>query len=134
MTDEVMDLQTYLDRYAAKSARVNTASSGAVVDLEGDLAQQITRAGLPTPTPQHRFHKTRRWKIDFAWPDYKVAAEVNGGTWVNGRHNRPSHIGKEYEKLNHLALDGWLVFLFTGDMVKDGTAVQYLIDYFKDVQ
>lgn len=29
---------------------------------------------------EHRFHPTRRWRFDFAWPDEKVALEVEGGT------------------------------------------------------
>lgn len=99
--------------------------------LEEKLAQEIALAGLPKPKREHRFHNVRKWRIDFAWPGYMLAAEVNGGTWGNGRHNRGSHIVKEYEKLNHLALGGWRVMLFSSDMVKDGSAVQYLIDFFE---
>jgi len=130
---EEMTLTEYLERYAKKAGQ-QPSPVGTAVNLEEKLARQIAAAGLPTPQRQYRFHPKRRWMIDFAWPEYQVAAEVNGGTWVNGRHNRPSHINKEYEKLNHLALAGWLSFLFSTDMVQDGTAVQYLIDYFEDVK
>ena len=40
----------------------------------------------------------RRWRSDLAWPDVRVALEIDGGTWVNGRHNRASSIFKEMEK------------------------------------
>jgi very-short-patch-repair endonuclease len=99
--------------------------------LEEQMAAQIALADIPAPVPEYRFHPIRRWRIDFAWPTYRLAAEVNGGTWENGRHNRGSSIAKEYEKLNHLALAGWHVLLFSTNMVKDGTAVQYLIDFFE---
>lgn len=127
MSDDVfhMDLQDYLDNFAKKQAK-----PGKDVDLESVLSSAIRLAGLPEPETQHKFHDKRRWRFDFAWPDRMLAAEVNGGTWVNGRHNRGSSVPKEYEKLNHAVLAGWQVLLFTSDMVNDGTAVQYLIDYF----
>jgi hypothetical protein len=50
--------------------------------LESRLAHAIQAAGLPTPEREHRFHETRQWRMDFAWPEALVALEVEGGTWV----------------------------------------------------
>lgn len=46
--------------------------------------------GLSAPEPEHRFHESRRWRFDYAWPEHRVALEVEGGVWTRGRHTRPS--------------------------------------------
>lgn len=45
---------------------------------------------LPAPVAEYRFHETRKWRFDHAWPDRKLALEIDGGVWQNGggRHNR----------------------------------------------
>ena len=133
---EYMDLAEYLEKYGKKipepspkrsKRRKKGPSAG-----ELKLASDIKLAGLPEPKLEHIFHETRKWRFDFAWPQWNLAAEVNGGTWSNGRHNRGSAISAEYEKLNNAVLCGWLVFLFTTEMVQDGTAVQHLLEFFGD--
>lgn len=52
----------------------------------------------------------RRWRFDFAHRESKVAIELEGGAWVNGRHNRPGGFIGDCEKYNQAALDGWVVF------------------------
>ena len=34
--------------------------------------------------PEYRFHPVRRWRFDFANPEYKVAIEFEGGIWAAG--------------------------------------------------
>jgi hypothetical protein len=31
---------------------------------------------LPDPVTEYRFHPTRRWRMDFAWPAHQVAVEL----------------------------------------------------------
>lgn len=64
---------------------------------------------------EHRFHPSRRWRFDFAWPDARVAVEIDGGQWARGggRHNRDS----DREKLNEAAALGWRVLRFSGQMI-----------------
>lgn len=59
----------------------------------------------------------RKFRFDYANVEAKVAIELNGGTWVNGRHNRASSITKEYEKNNLSAYYGWTVFYLSTDMI-----------------
>lgn len=92
-------------------------------DLEELLEQQIRCSGLPAPERELIFARPRRWRFDMAWPALMLAAEVNGGTWIAGRHNRGSSIAADYEKLNEATLRGWRVLQFTADMVRDGRAV-----------
>ena len=65
--------------------------------------------GLPVPAPEYRFHGTRKWRFDYAWPKCKVALEVEGGVWMRGRHTRGSGFVKDMEKYNQAALLGWTV-------------------------
>lgn len=76
-------------------------------------------AKLPLPELEYRFHQTRKWRFDFAWPVQKVALEVDGGVWSGGRHGRGSGIVKEHEKFNAAAADGWLIFRCTPQNVAD---------------
>lgn len=59
------------------------------------------------PEPEHRFHPTRRWRIDYAWPDQKLAVEIEGGVWTAGRHTRSKGFLKDAEKYNALTEMGW---------------------------
>ena len=52
-----------------------------------------------------------------------VAAEIEGGTWVKGRHNRPKGFADDCEKYNVALLRGWRVLRFTADHVNDWSAV-----------
>ena len=92
--------------------------------LEDALVFQIRALGLPAPDLEHVFATPRRWRFDLAWPPRKLAAEVEGGTWVQGRHSRGAGMRKDAEKYNTAALLGWCVLRFTGDMVTDGSAVK----------
>ena len=91
--------------------------------LETLFAQQIALMGHH-PRREYRFHPTRKWRFDFAEPDAKIAAEIEGGTWSNGRHVRGSGFERDCEKYNQAALLGWRVFRFTGRMVEDGLAAE----------
>ncbi len=65
--------------------------------------------GLPEPVLEHRFHSVRRWRMDFAWPDHKVALEVEGGVYSGGRHTRGKGFEADMVKYSTAASMGWLV-------------------------
>lgn len=90
------------------------------------LISHLKALKLPAPVAQHRFAPPRRWTFDLAWPDRKLAAEVEGGIWVRGRHTRGKGYEKDCEKYNEAALTGWRVLRFTTGQVKDGAAVTTL--------
>ena len=96
--------------------------------LELLLAAQIEAAGLPTPEREYKFHGTRRWLFDFAWPDHMVAAEVEGGIWIRGRHSRGAGFEGDCYKYNAATLAGWRVFRFTGGMLDRNEAIPTLRD------
>lgn len=91
--------------------------------LELCLLQQLKALGLGGGLErQLRFHATRLWRFDFAYPDLKLAIEVDGGTWSNGAHSRGAGIAKDCEKLAAAVILGWRVMRATTNQVKDGTA------------
>lgn len=72
----------------------------------------------------------RKWRVDFLIYG-NLVAEVDGGTWVQGRHNRGSSIEKDYEKLNALTTHGYSVLRFTTDMVTSGKAIETITQLVK---
>ena len=88
------------------------------------LAYQIKATKLPKPHREYRFHPTRRWRFDLCWPEKMIAAEVEGGTWVKGRHVRPRAFEQDCIKYNEAALLGFIVFRFTTNMVTNGLALK----------
>ncbi len=90
--------------------------------LEDKLCAQLRALGVADPVREHRFHPVRRWRFDLAWPDRKLAVEVDGGTWSAGRHVRGAGYERDAEKFNAAALLGWTVLHFTGAMVRSGEA------------
>jgi len=93
--------------------------------LEDLLAFHLRAAGLPTPVRELAFAKPRRWRFDYAWPDRMLALEVDGATWTGGRHSRGAGIEGDAEKACAAAVAGWRVLRVTGDMVKDGRALEW---------
>lgn len=67
----------------------------------------LKREGLPMPTTEYRFDSVRRWRFDYAWCDAKVALEVEGGVWTNGRHTRGAGFLADISKYNRAATLGW---------------------------
>lgn len=94
--------------------------------LVASLLRQIASAGLPAPVQEHRFHATRRWRFDLAWPDRMIAVEVDGGVWSGGRHTRGAGFVGDCEKANEATAMGWRVFRFPTPHVSDGSAVAML--------
>lgn len=88
--------------------------------LEDQFANEIWfyGAALPKFERQYKFDPGRRWKFDFAWPDLRIAIEIQGGIYVQGRHSRGAAMEQEYEKLNAATKAGWRVFLFGPGAVK----------------
>jgi very-short-patch-repair endonuclease len=94
-------------------------------ELERTLETQIKQVGLPDPVQEFHFakHLGRRYRADFAYPQFGLLIEVEGGTWTRGRHTRGGGFEKDCEKYNLAAELGYKVLRFTGAMVEDGRAI-----------
>jgi very-short-patch-repair endonuclease len=76
------------------------------------LDMAMLRAGL-YPEREHFFTEARRWRFDFAWPEIKLAIEVQGA----GAHQRFGGQGNDMEKINAAIEDGWRVLQYPADRV-----------------
>lgn len=83
--------------------------------------------GIPEPVTEYRFgamasggtgkglrerlKKTglQDWRMDYAWPELKVALEVEGGVFTNGRHTRGKGFLGDMAKYNAAGALGWIV-------------------------
>jgi very-short-patch-repair endonuclease len=74
-------------------------------------------AGLPAPEPEYAFEPARRWRVDWAWLTQRLALEIEGGVWSDGRHTRPSGFLRDVEKYNALAIRGWRLLRTTPDQL-----------------
>lgn len=71
----------------------------------------------PDPVAEYPYNRPdSKHRFDWAFPDHKVAVEVDGGQWSagGGRHNRDS----DRHKLNIAAALGWRVYRFSPDVLQ----------------
>ena len=101
--------------------------------LEDLFARQIADEGIITPHRRFKFHNGRRWEFDFAWPGvlggpffHSLAFEVEGGSWIRGRHTTGVGFEKDCRKYGAANEHGWMVLRATSGMVNDGSAIRLL--------
>lgn len=87
------------------------------------LALQLTALRIPFER-EYRFDDVRKWRFDFAIPEKMLAIELEGGIWINGRHNRGAGMAKDLEKYDSAMRQGWNVYRCSTEMVTNGTAIE----------
>lgn len=91
------------------------------------LLWQLRVAGLDDGVvTEHRFHPTRRFRFDCAYPSRKLAVEIDGGSWVGGRHTTGTGFTRDLEKLNEAICLGWRVIRCTPAQVESGECLTWL--------
>jgi very-short-patch-repair endonuclease len=82
-----------------------------------------------TPEREYRFAPEREYRFDFAWPEKKIAVEVEGGTeFGKSRHSFGAGFERDALKYNLAARLGWSVLRFTTTMVKSGEAIRETLE------
>jgi len=87
------------------------------------VLEQLATAGLPEPALEFFFAKDdlgREWRADLAYPSEWILIEIEGGTWVRGRHSRGAGYEDDCEKYDVATLMGYRVYRFTSNQVKRG--------------
>lgn len=92
-----------------------------------DIFLELCRKELGVaPMREHRFHGERMWRFDYAFPSYKVALEVEGGVFTQGRHIRPKGFLGDVEKYNAAAVAGWRVLRTTPKELRTMKTIELL--------
>ena len=88
--------------------------------LEDSFYHELDLFKVPLPLRNHMFHPTRKWALDFAWPEWKIAVEIHGGIFApnRGGHNRGAYMEETFSKINEAIRIGWRVFTFGPSQVR----------------
>jgi very-short-patch-repair endonuclease len=87
-----------------------SASAGEI-----ELERLLTRGGLPTPVRQHPItHGDRTIRVDFAYPDRRLAIEFDSLRWHTGR----AKLDNDAERRNLLRAARWELVTVTFTMVR----------------
>lgn len=70
---------------------------------------------IPEPQRNYRFAETRKWMLDFAWPDVKLAVEIEG----HYRHRSKSGFAADHRKYRAAEEAGWRVLRYPGTEWKE---------------
>lgn len=89
-------------------------------------AKQHVFPGLPPVEREYRFALPRKWRFDYAWPAQKIALEIEGGVWIQGRHTRGKGFLEDMNKYNEAGFLGWRVFRATPEQLKERTILNRL--------
>lgn len=96
---------------------------------EANFYSQCVQYQLPVVTPQYQFAKAmgRKFSADFAFVEYQLLIEIQGGIWRGGggAHSHPLNLARDIEKQQHAALLGFLVIPFTPEQVKSKHAIDW---------
>ena len=73
---------------------------------------------------QQRYAKSKRskrYRADFAHVESQSLIEIQGGTYMRGRHVTGSGYERDARKYNLATMCGWKVYLLTSTTAKDAT-------------
>lgn len=117
----IKGIQSAVDLFLAKEAKRKPrdrvpATQRARSEHEAAFEIQL-RAERLDYAQEYRFCE-RMWRFDFAFPAQKVAVEIEGGIWTNGRHSRGKGMESDMRKYNRAASLGWIVLRGSPAMVQ----------------
>ena len=110
---------------------VRDALGGVESEPEAALINRLRLAGAPKPHTQQQLIQGRKYRFDLAWPAYKVAVEVQGAVYAQGRHVRGAGYETDCEKSALAQIEGWIVVYATPGMVKTGMAGFLILEALK---
>lgn len=94
--------------------------------LELTLLLQLRGFKIPNLQRNYRFHPTRKYELDLAWPDFLFGVEVQGGTYNGGKHARGPGYTTDCRKLGEAMLLGWSVYWCDSRLVSTGEAADVI--------
>lgn len=112
----------------AKSTANQVRKAQQVTTLHDKVLAQLV--GFPDPVIELLFHPKRKWRLDYAWEEQKLAIEVHGGIHSGGRHTRGRGFVEDRAKMNEATLLGWTVLEVTPEHIKSGQLRAWLLAAF----
>ena len=89
--------------------------------LETKFALYWRSLGGPELEREFRFHPERKWRADFAHVESRTLIEIEGGIYIQGRHNRAAGFIADTEKYLEAFLAGWGVVRLTAAQITTPT-------------
>ncbi len=86
--------------------------------------------GMPDPVLEYEFHDVRKFRLDFAWPEHRVAVECQG----IADHATAKGLNRDCAKMNLAQAGEWVVFQATTRMLERDPAgfVVMVVDCLRD--
>jgi hypothetical protein len=111
-----VDLQSGRRGIVTAREMLSLASPLAESPMESEARLVMIDGGLPAPVLQYDVVDCsgRLWRLDFAWPDYRVAAEYDGVEW----HSGPEAFRRDRTRSAALQDLGWVVVPMIADDVR----------------
>ncbi len=104
---------------AIRDELIGLARPEAESPMESEVRLAIHDAGLPPPQLQYEIvdRSGRVWRVDFAWPDQRLAVEYDGFEW----HSSPEALQRDRQKRAALTEGGWRLLSIVSDDVRRRT-------------
>jgi hypothetical protein len=115
----VRKLDTPIPTAGAPKKRVGRSG---IQELEHLFASQLLVLEIAPPQREYRFMPNRDFRLDYAWPEKKLAVEVNGMV-----HRIKERFLRDTEKVAYALIHGWIVLPISGDDVRSGRGVSWLV-------
>jgi hypothetical protein len=103
------------------AARLRFRNSRSPSRLESKFHFLWKAADGPALERELIFFPGRRWRADFAHLPSRTLIEIEGGIWIQGRHNRAEGFLADIEKYFEAALAGWTVLRLSERQLKPET-------------
>lgn len=112
-------------RSIAKTTKTKLSNAGKN-QLENPFAQYLTFMNIQY-VRQFKPVKDRRYQCDFFLPQFNVIIEIEGGQWINGRHQRGIGFKNDMEKYNLLTMMNYRLIRLTTDHFLKINSKQYAV-------
>lgn len=119
-------LKHYRDRNL--TAKIKRRPKVRKVDKIDLFSVYCVQSGLPEPEREKRFHPVRRWRIDYYFErdGRRVALEVEGGAWTQGRHTRGAGFIADMDKYNAITAAGIALIRRTPSQLMTDETIQII--------
>lgn len=115
------------DKISVEQFRARPKKMKQSFDGEREIRERLTRLKIAFEE-QFCYALPRKFRADFLLRHYRILINYEGGIWaVKSGHTGGRAVNIDCTRLNHAALNGYRMFRFTSDMLKDGSLFEQTI-------